>query len=57
MEKVVISKKEYLRLKKQSKAYQKLVSRVFESAISDTVEDVVTDFKKPAYIPRDFWKI
>jgi hypothetical protein len=43
---IVISKKEYQKLQKQAKAFQKLAGRLFETVLADSVETVVDDFRK-----------
>ncbi len=43
---IVISKKEYQKLQKQAKAFQKLTGRLFETVLTDSVETVVDDFRK-----------
>lgn len=56
MNKVTISKTEYLKLQKQAESYRKLASRVFEYMIKDSVVDVVEDFKKTGLYTAGFLK-
>jgi hypothetical protein len=50
---VTVSQKEYQNLKKQSQAYQMLVSRVFELPLSD-IETIVSDFKETDLYTDEF---
>jgi len=54
MDTVTISKKEYNSLKQKSDAYNKLVSRFYESIVIDTVEDVIEDFKETNLYSNEF---
>ena len=51
---MVISKTEYLQLKRQSRAFQKLAGRIFEATLKDPIEDVVADFSKTGLYSNDF---
>jgi len=42
---VTVSKREYLRLKKQSQAYLVMAARMFELPLRDPVDEVVADFR------------
>ena len=42
---VTVSKREYLRLKKQSQAYLVMAARMFELPLRDPVDEVVADFQ------------
>lgn len=46
MSQIIISKKEYIQLKSQSKAYQKKAGNFFKSIIISPINDIVEDFKK-----------
>lgn len=54
MDKIVISKIEYLRLKRQSAAYKKLASSFYESIPKDSIETVVDDFRKTDLYSEEF---
>lgn len=54
MDKIVISKIEYLRLKQQSAAYKKLASSFYESIPKDSIETVVNDFRKTDLYSKEF---
>jgi len=54
MMKVTIPKEEYQKLQQQSRAYQKLAARLFESIIKDPIRDVVQDFKDTGLYSKDF---
>ncbi len=54
MDKIVISKIEYLRLKQQSAAYKKLASSFYESIPKDSIETVVDDFRKTDLYSEEF---
>ena len=56
MNKVTISKNEYVKLQRQAEGYKKLAGRVFELVIKDSVEDVVEDFKKTGLYAAGFLK-
>ena len=51
-----ISKNEYRSLQRQAKAYQKLMSQLFESALSGSVDSVVEDFKNTKLYSAAFLK-
>ena len=56
MNTITLPKIEYLRLKKQAGAYQKLTSQLFSSIIKDTAKDVIEDFQKTNLYTEDFLK-
>lgn len=57
MEKTIsLSKTEYLRLKRRASAYQRLMSRVFESSLKDPVDEVVEDFRVSKLYEEGFLK-
>ena len=56
MNKITISKTEYEKLRHQAEGYRKLVGRVFEFALKDSVEDVVEDFRKTNLYTEGFLK-
>jgi hypothetical protein len=56
MAQVTISKTEYLRLRRQASAYQKLTSRLFEAVIKDPIQEVVEDFRKTNFYTPGFLK-
>ena len=54
MKKITISKEEYQKLKKQSEAYKKLTSRLFEAVVKDPIKDVVSDFRQTSLYTSEF---
>ncbi len=42
---ITLSKQEYLRLKKQARAYLAMTARMFELPLRDSVDEVVADFR------------
>lgn len=56
MNKVTISKVEYVKLRKQAEGYQKLASRLFESVIQDPFYEVVEDFRETNLYTEAFLK-
>lgn len=56
MNKITITKQEYLKLEKQANAYRKLVSRLFESVIKDPIQEVVDDFRRTNLYTNEFLK-
>ncbi len=56
METVTISKTEYKKLLTRAKAYEKLAEKIFENAIKDPVNDIVSDFKKTNLYTTEFLK-
>lgn len=54
MDKVSVTKAEYKKLQKQSKAYQKLVGKFFKSVFTDSVPEVVSDFRATGQYSEDF---
>ncbi|OGZ67947.1 MAG: hypothetical protein A3D44_01515 [Candidatus Staskawiczbacteria bacterium RIFCSPHIGHO2_02_FULL_42_22] len=54
MNKVTISKNEYVKLQRQAEGYRKLTGRVFEFLIKDSPEDVAEDFKKTNLYTKGF---
>ncbi len=54
MDKITISKTEYLRLKQQSAAYKRLASNFFQSMPKDSIETVVDDFRKTNLYSEEF---
>jgi hypothetical protein len=54
MAKVTITKEEYKKLQQQSKAYQKLATRLFESIIKDPIREVVQDFRDTGLYSKEF---
>ncbi|MBK5286528.1 MAG: hypothetical protein JJE25_14105 [Bacteroidia bacterium] len=53
---MTISKAEYRKLQRQAKAYQKLMSQMFESALSGSVDAVVEDFRNTDLYSEAFLK-
>ncbi len=51
---VTISKNEYLKLRKQANAYQKMAGRLFEAIIKDPVKETVYDFRKTNLYTKRF---
>ena len=45
METITIPKSEYKKLLSRAKAYEKLAGSIFENAIKDPVNEIVSDFK------------
>ncbi|MGR3318599.1 MAG: hypothetical protein ACUZ8O_08980 [Candidatus Anammoxibacter sp.] len=56
MPNVTIPEKEYQKLKQQSKAYEKLTKRLFESVVRTPVDEVIEDFRKSNIYTEDFLK-
>ncbi|MDP3948831.1 MAG: hypothetical protein Q8Q17_02690 [bacterium] len=56
MNKITISKTEYLKLRKQAEGYQKFASRLFESVIKDPIQEVVEDFRGTSLYTEAFLK-
>ncbi|MFZ1320648.1 MAG: hypothetical protein WAT71_03750 [Ignavibacteria bacterium] len=54
METITISKSEYKKLVAKSKAYEKLAKSVFEDAIKDPVNEIVSDFKQTNLYTDEF---
>jgi hypothetical protein len=54
METVTISKKEYMKLRSQAKAYEKLAKGFFENIVKDPINEVVKDFKKTGLYSEEF---
>ena len=54
MSRITISKTEYTKLKKESKAYRAVASRLFEMLIKDPVKNVVEDFRKSGLYSKEF---
>ncbi|MBI2048874.1 MAG: hypothetical protein HY434_00790 [Candidatus Liptonbacteria bacterium] len=54
MANVIISEKELNKLTRQSRAYKKLTSRLFELVVKDPVSEVVEDFTKTGLYSRGF---
>jgi len=56
MNKITISKNEYIKLQKQAESYRKLAGRVFEFMIKDSPKEVVEDFRKTDLYTTGFLK-
>jgi hypothetical protein len=56
METITITKTEYKKLLSRAKAYEKLAGSIFENAIKDPVNEIVSDFKKTNLYTVDFLK-
>lgn len=56
MDKVVLPKTEYKKLKRQAEAYRKFAEKFFDLAIRDPVEEVVEDFRKTKLYSENFLK-
>ncbi len=54
MSRITISKTEYKKLKKESKAYRAVASRLFEILIKDPVKAVVDDFRASGLYSKEF---
>ena len=54
MSRVTISKTEYQKLRKESKAYRAVASRLFEMLIKDPVKAVVDDFRASGLYSKEF---
>ena len=54
IEEITIPKQEYLKLRNQSEAFNKLKSAVFESVLSDPIAEVVEDFFNTNLYSEDF---
>ncbi|MBI5306306.1 hypothetical protein HZB04_01850 [Candidatus Wolfebacteria bacterium] len=51
---ITISKTEYSKLKRQSDAYKKLSSRLFEFIVKDPIEEIINDFQKTNLYTKEF---
>lgn len=56
METITIPKSEYKKLLSRAKAYEKLAGSIFENAIKDPVNEIVSEFKKTNLYTVDFLK-
>lgn len=54
MSRITISKTEYSKLKKESKAYRAVAARLFELLIKDPVKNIVEDFRKSGLYSKEF---
>lgn len=54
MSRITISKTEYSKPKKESKAYRVVAARLFELLIKDSVKNVVEDFRKSGPYSKEF---
>jgi hypothetical protein len=54
MSKVTIQKNEYQSLKRQSSAYRKLATRLFEAVVKDDISSVVRDFAHTDLYSKEF---
>ncbi|MDQ3022027.1 MAG: hypothetical protein M3R36_15865 [Bacteroidota bacterium] len=54
MDTVTISKSEYKKLLSKAEAYKKLAESIFENAINDPVNEIVSDFKKTNLYTDEF---
>lgn len=54
MELITISKKEYKILVSKAKAYEKLSESFYKNALNDSVESIVSDFKKTNLYTDEF---
>ena len=51
---VNIPRKEYQKLKQQARAYQQLAGVMFSSAVKNSIEDVVDDFRNTKLYSEEF---
>ena len=56
MNKITLPKSEYVKLRKRAAAYQKLIGSLFKSVVHDSIEDVVSDFRKTDLYTEGFLK-
>ena len=56
METITIPKSEYKKLLSRAKAYEKLAGSIFENAIKDPIDEIVSDFKKTNLYTDKFLK-
>lgn len=56
MTNVIISRKELNKLVRQSRAYKKLASRLFETVVKDPISEVVEDFAQTDLYSKGFLK-
>ena len=56
MNKITISKQEYIKLRRQAESYRKLAGRVFELIVKDSPQEVVEDFRKTHLYTEAFLK-
>ena len=54
MDRITIPRSEYLRLRRQANAYQKMAGRLFETVVKDPIQDVVEDFRKTNFYTDGF---
>lgn len=54
METITIPKSEYKKLLSKAAAYKKLAKSIFENAINDPVDEIVSDFKKTDLYTDEF---
>ena len=51
---ITLEKKEYIALKKDAESYRKIMSNMFEKAISSPASEIVKDFKLTAKYSDEF---
>lgn len=54
MNRITISKTEYSKLKKESKAYRNVAARLFELIIKDPIKNIIEDFRASNLYSREF---
>ena len=54
METITISKSEYKKLLSKAEAYKRLAESIYENAITDPIDEIVSDFKKTNLYTDDF---
>ncbi len=53
---ITIPKKEYTALQRESRAYRRITSRVFETVVQDDIPSIVADFRKTETYTDEFLK-
>jgi len=51
---ITIPKKEYDQLKKHSRAYKRVATKLFSAIVKDSVSDIVADFRKTGLYTKNF---
>lgn len=54
MNRITISKTEYSKLKKESKAYRNVATRLLELLIKDPIKNIVEDFRASKLYSKEF---
>lgn len=54
MSQVTIAKKEYDQLKRHSRAYKKIATKLFSAVTKDSISEVIADFKRTGLYTQKF---